>query len=465
VLVYAAADFALNRFGFAGGWTILWPLNGITIAILLMRPRAEWPWILLGVGVGTGFSECFDNNTLASELWLRLFSVTEIYLTARLLPPFTSLNQWLTRPRLFRTFAIALMVGPGVSGLFAAAFFHETQGQSYLLAFNNWATADALGIAAFIPLAFSFNSVEMRDLFRLGSFLKTVVILTAALAVMTLSLLVTQFSMLFLIFPTLLAVDLLLAFAGSAIASAGLSLIAIYLTVNSQGVFGLWHSDLPLSRGVALQIFLAFQVLALFPVSIRIWSRRILVEDLNRSNAQLLTLASLDGLTGLFNRRSLDAQLDQEWRRAIRLKTPIALVMIDVDHFKQFNDLYGHPEGDETLRVVARTLLTSVRRAQDGVARYGGEEFALLLPHTDLVGAQKVAETIRASVLSLKIPHPQSPWKYVTVSVGCSALTPTLGIDQADLLHLADAALYKAKSDGRNCTYSATASKLQGPKP
>jgi len=167
-------------------------------------------------------------------------------------------------------------------------------------------------------------------------------------------------------------------------------------------------------------------------------------------------LASLDGLTGLFNRRSLDEQCDQEWKRAIRLQTPVSVIMLDDDFFKQFNDRYGHQDGDEALRQVSRVLTVNVHRAQDCVARYGGEEFALLLPHTDLVGAQHLADAIRLAILDLKIPHRDSPWKYLSVSLGCASLTPSFGIDQTMLITLADTALYQAKASGRNCLQCAS---------
>ncbi len=449
-VLYAAVDIALNSSGFSQGWTILWPLNGITIALLLRRPRREWAAILLGVGVGTGIGEWQDHNTIASEIWLRLFSVTELFLTAWLLPAFTDLNTWLRKPRIFRRFAIALMVGPGVSGVMAALYFHAQQHQSYLLAFDEWATADAVGIAGFFPLALAFSSSEMRALFRARALPRTLGVLMLALGLMTLGLSSSRYPLIFLVYPMLLMVDSLLSFSGSAIAAAGLCFVAIYLTVHGNGVFGMWSDNLPVSRDVALQGFLTFHLLALFPASILIRERRSLVMDLHSSNAQLLMLASLDGLTGIANRRSFEEEFEQEWKRAIRLKTPLGLVMIDVDHFKQFNDLYGHHAGDECLRAVAQCLRTNLRRAQDRVARFGGEEFVLLLPHTDGSGSVHLSELIREAVQELAIPHEGSRWGVVTVSVGCSSLLPALESSQHGLLNMADAALYRAKDAGRN---------------
>ncbi len=450
-LIYAAGDILLNRFGFSEGWTILWPLNGITIALLLMRPRSEWWIVVLGVTLGTGIGECIDHNPIGHELWLRTFSALEVVLSALLLPAFTTLDQWLRKPRIFLRGMLALIVGPGVSGLMAAVFFHVAEHQSLLIAFNQWATADALGIAAIIPLALSFGSAEIGSLFRRDTVLKTLLILIAGFSVITLSLDVSSYPLLFLIYPTLLIIDLLLSLSGSAIASAGLCLISIYLATRSHGVFGRWPHDLLVSRDVALQIFLAFNVGALFPMSVLIRERQTFVEDLNSSNAQLLMLASLDGLTGIPNRRRLDEAFTQEWKRAVRLRTPLALIMVDVDLFKGFNDQYGHQAGDDCLRSVAEAITHNIHRPQDVAARFGGEEFVLLLPHTDLIAAQALAERVRLAIFDLRIDHSRSPWSYVTVSLGCAAMIPILSGNQAELLALADAALYLAKNSGRNC--------------
>ena len=464
-VIYAAADIALNRFGFSDGWTILWPLNGITISILLGRRRSDWAPIMAGVALGAGFGECLDNNTVGMEVWLRAFSVTEVVLSALLLPAFTTLDEWLRKPRIFLRFAAALVIGPGVSGLMAAALFHFVQHQRFLPAFNGWATADALGIAAMMPLALSLRSTEMQELFRGRALLRTLGILGFAFAVLTLSLSVSGYPLLFLVYPMLLLVDLTLSFSGSAIVFAGLCFYAILVTVHGAGRFGMWPANLAIPRGVALQIFLSFHVLALFPASILIRDRRRLIDDLNSSNTQLLMLASLDGLTGLSNRRSLDEEFIREWRRATRQQTSLAMIMLDVDQFKQFNDLYGHRAGDDCLRATAMILRDHAHRAEDHVARFGGEEFVLLLPHTDLAGAQHIAEEIRQAIYNLRIPHAGSPWEFVTMSLGCAALVPSREESGSDLLGLADAALYQAKHAGRNCVQSRlpmTASVLAG---
>ena len=173
-------------------------------------------------------------------------------------------------------------------------------------------------------------------------------------------------------------------------------------------------------------------------------------EELRIANQHLDELASLDGLTGLANRRGFDRRLEREWRRAVECGEPIALMMIDIDHFKLFNDRYGHVAGDDCLRDVSEAL--SVVTLEDAVlvARYGGEEFALLLPGLDDARANALAEAGRQAVEALAIPHAGAPCGRVTVSIGVASLLPREGEPAADLVEAADFALYAAKHRGRN---------------
>ena len=170
---------------------------------------------------------------------------------------------------------------------------------------------------------------------------------------------------------------------------------------------------------------------------------------------QLAVLATTDGLTGLANRRRFDEAITMEWRRAVRDGTEVSLALIDVDRFKAFNDRYGHQAGDECLRDIAGTLAGATHRPADLAARYGGEELAALLPGTDARGANDVAESIRAAIQALAIPHNSSaPALVVTVSIGVATAMPMADVDPAAgvraLLAIADEALYEAKRSGRN---------------
>lgn len=175
--------------------------------------------------------------------------------------------------------------------------------------------------------------------------------------------------------------------------------------------------------------------------------------ELAELNRRLETLVNLDGLTGLANRRHFDEMLDSEYRRAARGEAALSLVLIDVDFFKQYNDIYGHQAGDECLRQVAGVLSGLQRRPADLAARYGGEEMLMLLPATDSEGAARVAENIRAGIQALGIAHRSNPTGVVTVSAGVHTLR-TDGQHHMppmeELVGQADAALYQAKHGGRN---------------
>lgn len=165
----------------------------------------------------------------------------------------------------------------------------------------------------------------------------------------------------------------------------------------------------------------------------------------------LYKLANQDFLTGLGNRHAFDDALAKEWRRAFRQETPLSLIMLDVDHFKAYNDTYGHLTGDNCLKAVGQVIAENLHRAGDVGARYGGEEFAVILPMTDAEGAAALAEQIRTQVQELAIPHSGSPEVgLVTVSAGTATLFPTSESNLESLIATADAALYQAKHGGRN---------------
>lgn len=177
-----------------------------------------------------------------------------------------------------------------------------------------------------------------------------------------------------------------------------------------------------------------------------------LVDELDAANRKLEQLATVDGVTRIANRIRFDVHLEREWSRVVRERDEFALILCDIDYFKQYNDIHGHVAGDQALRSVAGAIEDAVQRPSDFVARYGGEEFAIILPNTGLEGALRVAEAIHASVTALKLKHPGTDLAggFLTISLGVAATRPTLGLSPLSLIERADRALYQAKQQGRN---------------
>jgi len=174
-------------------------------------------------------------------------------------------------------------------------------------------------------------------------------------------------------------------------------------------------------------------------------------QDLMEINLELQRLTNVDGLTGLSNRRYFNEYIEIEWREAIRTGEPISLLMVDIDHFKQYNDTYGHLAGDEVLKTVAQTVMRSFRGPKDLAARFGGEEFVVIIPQTKTADLRKLADKVVSAVEALNLPHSASTARgKVTISAGGATSIPRNGGSFFSLIEAADKALYEAKRMGRN---------------
>lgn len=178
---------------------------------------------------------------------------------------------------------------------------------------------------------------------------------------------------------------------------------------------------------------------------------QLLEQQILADNQILQAMVTQDGLTGISNRRAFDEKLAYEWKLGRREQTPLAVVLCDVDHFKAYNDTYGHILGDQCLRAIAAVLDTVIRRPADMAARYGGEEFALILPKTDSEGAMHILNRIRHTLQARAIPHRSSPTSaYVSFSFGLAVAVPSDDAEMGELVQAADEALYQAKAEGRD---------------
>ena len=188
------------------------------------------------------------------------------------------------------------------------------------------------------------------------------------------------------------------------------------------------------------------------PVNAAVVRARVRTQlTVKRQSDALRELTLTDGLTGVSNRRAFDEKLHNEWRRCARAQVPMALLLVDIDYFKLYNDHYGHQAGDACLQLVGAAMKRAAKRPQDLVARYGGEEFAILLPQEDIKGAEAVARRVLDEIEGLAIAHARSGAAPVlTVSMGVASVIPNEKRDPGKLIQLADAVLYQAKADGRN---------------
>jgi diguanylate cyclase (GGDEF)-like protein/PAS domain S-box-containing protein len=227
---------------------------------------------------------------------------------------------------------------------------------------------------------------------------------------------------------------------------AGVDHEADYRALTSNGTY-VWLRDV-----VHVVRTEAGEVEALVGFMFDISERKKTEEKLLNLQRELQDLSFKDGLTGLANRRRFDSLVDVEWSAARRCQTPLSLVMVDIDFFKQYNDHYGHIQGDDCLKRVAQTLNSGATRPRDFAARYGGEEFALVLPETDEEGAEHVAARCRDALVAEGIAHAKSPVaSTVTVSLGVGTIIPSATDEPVHFIEEVDRRLYRAKQGGRNC--------------
>ena len=212
-----------------------------------------------------------------------------------------------------------------------------------------------------------------------------------------------------------------------------------------------------LHKIVIEQIFLAVALFTFFPVAALLEERKALEISLQKSELRYRELANADALTGLANRRAFDERLEGAWHRAILSEQSLALLLIDVDLFKAYNDLYGHVGGDECLRCIAHVIASALQSKAEIAARFGGEEFAVILPNSTIEAAVQVAEDVREAVAAMKVPHAGNQLGIQTISIGVAAGVPNRASTVISLLTASDHALYRAKYLGRNRVESTAA--------
>jgi diguanylate cyclase (GGDEF)-like protein len=425
--------------------------NGVLLGILLTSRRSHWPaYLAYGVitNVVAAYLVRFPVRFIVGD---SLVNLLELSLALVLLHRFVGGNYDLSQPRILARFSViaAVLVPAASTLLHAVAFAMHGDKATFLLGLF---LAHALAIITVTPVILALRSPTYARFAK--SPRPSLSVSVSALFLVTTVLVFAQcrYHLLFLVYPPLVFMVCLRGLVGGTLALFCTTFIAIGFTVHD---FGPMILDVPRSenfRILMVQVFVSVAALLVLPLSAILAERDRAALELERTKDQLAELARTDPLTGLANRRQLDETLERECRRADRSHAPLSLLLLDVDHFKSFNDQYGHRAGDECLRAVSNVVKTFGRRPGDVAARYGGEEFAVLLAPAPDEGAWSPAEALRQAVQDLGLPHAGNEASgVVTVSIGVATVHPqNQPVTPKMLIERADKMLYEAKRQGRN---------------
>lgn len=440
------------------GVATIWFTNGLLFAVLMGRPRKVWIYYFLAGFAADTLADVLYGDPLRLAAGVSVANSIEVITSSLVLTKFFGMPFDLTKRRpLIGFLAVAVVAAPALTGMLGAAWtmLFVDAGPYWTLA-RTWYLGDVLGMSIMAPLVIILLRPGFFAMLRRDQIAQTLTLLLVPALVTALVFTHDSDPLEFFIFPALLLIVFRLGFPGTVLAIFTIAVLSIAFTVKNHGPLMLMPTGVQ-HRIVIEQIFLAVAIFTFFPVATLLEEREELQASLRKSELRYRDLASADFLTGLANRRMFDERLEEEWQRSMRTRQPLGLVLIDVDMFKAYNDIYGHIGGDECLRCIAKVIGGNLQRSVDMAARFGGEEFAVILPNTGMEGAILVAEHIRDSVEAMKIPHSGSVHGVQTVSLGVAVAQPDLSGSLLSLLSAADHALYRAKSLGRNRSESVVA--------
>lgn len=447
------------------GYRMLWLVFAASVLVVLVYfaslSEVLWSWQALFITVVTA-----TGNTLGAAVALLICRQT------------TSLNQSFANLHwVLKRFIPATAVCGLVAAIFGVGSYwlvNLAWEPSYSRGVLNWSVSNMVGALVVSPL---LMCQQLQPAWR-RSIRQLRLKLLALLSLSVLAFFLFGPGQLWLppvfLQPALLLIPLLFVTltASSCVVFLFQAMTFVLVWIGTSAGYGPFILPIQTDADTAMQLFCGFLAAVILVIHAllgeqrrlrRLWANELLsskrlleqrVEErtrqLSEANRQLEMLSVTDALTGLANRRRFDSYLAAEWQRASRLGQKLGLMMLDVDWFKNYNDQYGHLQGDECLRQMGQLLRLSARRATDLAARYGGEEFALVVPQAELAYIQQQAELMRVAFASLNIPHQGSPLGKVTVSIGVAILVPMAQQQPELLIQLADNALYQAKHQGRN---------------
>lgn len=457
LLLFSYLGIALSRQ--SQGVATIWFTNGMLFSIVITRPRsAWWRYFLIGFLADT-FADCLWGDPFRLSVGVAFANFIEVASSTLILSRWFGHPFNLSRRRPLLGFLFVAVIGTTAitSALGASWTLLFVRYGPWWALFRAWYLGDILGMSIMAPLVFILLRPGFFDMLRVPNLPKTLLYLLVPAAATFLVFTHTQDPLIFFIFPALLLVVYRLGFPGAVLTIFVIACISIRLTATGRGPLMLIHNSM-LHRIVVAQIFLAVAIFTAFPVAAILEDRKALECSLAASEAKYRALANADSLTGLANRRAFDARLDAEWRHACALHQPLAALLIDVDHFKSYNDTHGHLSGDRCLRHIAEAISTNLHRPTDTAARFGGEEFTVILPGTSMEEALGIAETLRQAVAAMRLPHAGNSCGGIqTISIGVASTIPRSDDLPLSLLKSCDEALYFAKQQGRNQVKAASA--------
>jgi diguanylate cyclase (GGDEF)-like protein len=435
------------------GVATIWLSNGLIFGLLITQPRSRWlAYFMAGLCADT-LADMIYGDPFRLAFGVSLANSIEVVTSCFLLTVWLDSPLDLSKRKSLVGFLLISVLGATAlaSGLGAGWTVLWVPGPPWWQMFRTWYLGDMLGMAVLAPLIIMVQRPAFFSMFERKHLPHTLLVLTYSTMVTALVLMDSKDPLIFFMFPTFLLVAFRLGLPGTVVNIFLFTIMAIGFTVEGHGPFMLIAGEhMLLHRIVIAQIFAGVAIFTMFPVAAILEEKEQLKNSLAASEARYRTLALVDQLTGLPNRRAFDLQLENAWTDACTDCEELALVILDADQFKEYNDHVGHLGGDACLCSIAQAIAATARAADGIAARIGGEEFAVILRETTESRAREVAEQIRLRVADLALPHPSSPCGVQTVSLGVAVRVPIAGQASIDLMRFADQALYSAKRSGRN---------------
>lgn len=435
------------------GVATIWISNGVIFGCLITQSPRRWlPYFMAGLAADT-LADVVYGDPFRVAIGVSLANSVEVVTSAVLLVLLFGVPFDLSKRRPLVGFLGVSVVGATAltSALGASWTLLFYDAGPWWQMFRTWWLGDLLGMSTLAPLTVMLQRRASYSILRARELPRTLLILAAPVLVTIAVFTHNTDPLIFFLFPVLLLVAFRLGFPGTVLTIVLMSLMAIGFTVKGHGPLMLISGQhMLLHRIVVAQIFAAVAIFTMFPVAALLEEKDALKLSLASSEARHRALAQTDELTGLANRRAFNVRLHEEWTRAAQEEATLGLLLIDADHFKQYNDVFGHLEGDDCLRLLATVIAATVECRGAMAARYGGEEFAVLMPGADLETARQAGQAIRDAVVAERLPHPTGPSGVQTVSIGAASLGPEPGQPPSVLVKRADEALYCAKLGGRD---------------